>query len=228
MSTSIPLSPPSSPSEIVAPRPRLRGVSHAWAILFAIPAVVRLAHAARTERALLATSIYGVGLVLLFAVSAVYHRIDWSPAARARMRKVDHSNIFVFIASSYTPIHLLGVGGAFGTTLCAICWTGAILGVLQTLFWPSAPRALHIGAYLVVGWTGALAIRQLARNVGMSAPAMLVVGGVLYSLGALAYARKRPEPWPGVFGHHEVFHAFVIAACACIYAVEWQCVAVGG
>jgi hemolysin III len=193
-------------------------------VAFAIPAVLVLAHRAHSPRALTAASIYGIGLVVLFAVSAVYHRIDWSPAARARMRKVDHSNIFVFIASSYTPIHLLGVGGSYGTTLSIVCWTGAVLGVLQTVFWPTAPRALHVAAYLVVGWTGALPLGDLTRNTGAASGWALLCGGLLYSAGAIVYARKRPEPWPGVFGHHEVFHALVIAACACLYVVEWRCV----
>ncbi len=209
-------------------RPRLRGVSHAWATVVAVPAAVVLAQAAQTRRALFAALVYGVGLVMLFAISALYHRVSWSPAARARMRNVDHSNVFVFIASSYTPIHLLGVGGAFGTALCATCWVGALLGLLQTLFWPSAPRALHVGAYVVVGWTGALAVGQLARHAGMVAPVLLLGGGVLYTLGAVVYARKRPNPWPGVFAHHEVFHAFVIAACVCLYALVWRCVSLGG
>jgi hemolysin III len=213
------------PTATAAARPRLRGVSHAWAVAFAIPAVLVLAHHARTPRAWIAASIYGAGLVTLFAVSALYHRIEWSPAARARMRKVDHSNIFVFIASSYTPIHLLGVGGAYGTTLCEICWAGAIVGVLQTIFWPTAPRALHLAAYLVVGWTGALSLVDLTRHTGAASGWALFVGGLLYSAGAVVYARKRPEPWPGVFGHHEVFHALVIAACVCLYVVEWRCVA---
>jgi hemolysin III len=222
MTTSIALDTSSSP--VAAPRPRLRGVSHAWAVAFALPAVFVLARHARSSRALLAASIYGAGLVLLFAISAVYHRVDWGTAARARMRKLDHSNIFVFIASSYTPIHLLGVGGSYGTLLCCVCWTGALLGVLQTLFWPTAPRALHIAAYLVVGWTGALPIADLTRRTGSLSGWALLMGGLLYSAGAIVYARKRPEPWPGVFGHHEVFHAFVIAACMCLYVVEWRCV----
>lgn len=196
---------------------------HTWANVVAVPAALLLARRAQTGRALFATAVYGAGLVMLFAISALYHRVTWSPAGRARMRKVDHSNVFVFIASSYTPIHLLGVGGSFGTALCATCWIGALLGMLQTLFWPSAPRALHVGAYVLVGWTGALAVGQLARNTGVATPAFLLLGGVLYTAGAVVYARKRPNPWPGVFGHHEVFHASVIAACACIYVVEWRC-----
>jgi hemolysin III len=202
-------------------------VSHAWAVALAIPAVGWLAHAAPNARALFAANVYGLGLVMLFTVSALYHRVQWSPSARARMRTLDHSNIFVFIASSYTPIHLLGVGGTYGTVLCAACWTGALFGLLQTLFWPTAPRALHVGAYVVVGWTGALGLLPLARHTGVVPPAMLLVGGIVYTLGALVYARKRPDPWPGTFGYHEVFHALVIAACACLYVTVWGCVTAG-
>jgi hemolysin III len=156
-------------------------------------------------------------------VSALYHRKHWQPAARAKMKRLDHSNIFLFIAGNYTPITVLGVGGSYGKLLCAVLWIGALLGIAQTVLWPKAPRVLHVGIYVVLGWTGALGLPGELRNLGSSVVALHVVGGILYTLGALTYAKKRPNPFPRVFGYHEVFHLLVLIACGALFEVVRQC-----
>ncbi len=171
--------------------------------------------------------IYSIGLLALFGVSALYHRRDWSPAGYAWMRKVDHLTIFVFIAASYTPIGLLGVGGPRGLWLVRAAWIFTVLGAVQIFFWPTAPRALRSAVYIAMGWMGVVAIAPLARHLGSLPPLMLVGGGLLYTIGALIYARRRPDPVPNVFGYHEVFHALVVVACAMLFVCIHACLVTG-
>lgn len=201
------------------PKPLLRGVSHQVAFFVAIPVVVWLLHHASTPLATAVAAVYGASLVALFGTSALYHRVHWDPVRRALMKRLDHSMIFLFIAGSYTPICLLGVGGDRGRLLIAIIWAGALIGTAQTLFWHNAPRALHVGIYVAIGWAGAFGLMEEAARLGLGATLAHVGGGVLYTLGAVTYARKRPDPAPAVFGYHEVFHALVILACASLYYV---------
>lgn len=207
----------------VLEKPLLRGVSHQIAFFLAFPLGYWLLSQAASPPARLCAIVYGVSLLALLGISALYHRKHWQPAARAKMKRLDHANIFLFIAGSYTPITVVGVGGAFGKLLCAVLWTGAVLGVLQTVFWPTAPRWLHVGIYVVLGWTGALGLPGEWRNLGPQVVALHVGGGIIYTLGALTYARKRPNPFPKVFGYHEVFHLLVLIACGALFEVVRQC-----
>jgi hemolysin III len=184
-----------------------------------------VAHSA--SRVVAIALLYGAGLLALFGVSALYHRRDWSPEAYEWMRKVDHLTIFVFIAASYTPIGLFGVGGVRGVWLVRGCWTFVVLGALQIFFWPRAPRGLRSALYIAMGWTGVFAIAPLAQHLGWFPPAMLVGGGLLYTLGAVIYTRRRPDPVPNVFGYHEVFHALVVVACGMLFVCIHACLAVG-
>lgn len=199
-------------------RPRLRGISHQWAFLLSIPAGVALLAAADSPRARLAVSVYALSVATLFGSSALYHRITWkSPAARRRMRRVDHSAIFVLIAGTYTPFALLAVGGTVGAAVLAGVWAGALAGIAVRVAWSDAPRWAATGPYVVLGWVAVAGLPLLWRALGPAGLAVLLAGGVLYTVGAIIYARRSPDPVPRVFGYHEVFHALVVAAVALHY-----------
>jgi hemolysin III len=197
--------------------PRLRGVSHAVASVVALAAAIVVVELAPAGGTTVALAVYGTGLVLLFAGSALYHR--WPGPARFKpvLQRIDHSTIYVFIAASYTPIAVVLLRGALGWMILAIAWAGAAAGVAFTLLWLKAPRALITGSYLVLGWIAVIAIPQLLGVLGPAPLALLGAGGLLYSAGAIVYAKQRPDPWPRTFGFHEVFHALVIVAAAAQY-----------
>jgi hemolysin III len=192
--------------------PRLRGLLHAWAFWFALAAAVALVAAAPTATARIAAAIYGVGLCALFRASATYHRWRGSPRWKPILRRIDHSTIFVFIAASYTPVALLVLDGPLRWIVLGSAWGGALAGVAMSVWWIDAPRALVALSYVAVGWVALAAMPQLVDKLGAGTLLLLLAGGVLYSLGAAAYATKRPNPWPRTFGFHEVFHSLVILA----------------
>jgi hemolysin III len=192
--------------------PRLRGLLHAWAFWFAIVAAGVLIAVAHDGRARIAAIVYGLGLCALFGASATYHRWRGHPRWKPILRRIDHSTIFLFIAASYTPIALLVLHDPIRTIVLISVWVGAIAGVAMSIAWIDAPRALVAACYIAVGWVALVAIPQLFDHRGAGVPVLLILGGVLYSLGAAAYATKRPNPWPRTFGFHEVFHTLVIAA----------------
>jgi hemolysin III len=192
--------------------PRLRGLLHAYAFYFAAVAAVALFALAPTPAARVASAIYGAGLCALFAASGLYHRWRWSPRWKPLLRRVDHSTIYLFIAASSTPPALLVLDGTLQVAVLVSVWAGAALGIAFALAWIDAPRLLTAGTYLAVGWAGVAALPAVLDRVGIAAGALLICGGALYTAGALIYATRRPDPWPRVFGFHEVFHALVIAA----------------
>jgi hemolysin III len=210
---------PASDVVVARTKPLLRGVVHQVSFFLTLPIVWWLAQTTPPGLPRLSALIYGVSLLLLLGTSAVYHRRTWGPVGRARMKSLDHSMIFVLISGTYTPICLYGVGGERGPILCLVLWAGALLGIAQTLFWPTAPRPLHVGIYVALGWAGAAGLPAEAARMGLLAVGLHVLGGVLYTLGALAYARKRPDPFPTVFGYHEIFHVLVVLACGCLFEV---------
>ena len=204
-------------------KPLLRGVSHLVACVAALPVAIWLVHKTADPQAARHALVYAVTLIALFGVSAAYHRGPWGPAARVRMRRLDHATIFLFIAGTYTPICLEGIGGVLGDRLMVTIWIGAVFGVVQTLFWPGAPRALHVGTYVLLGWAGLVGMARVYDRLGAAGIGILVTGGVLYTIGAVVYARKRPDPFPRVFGYHEIFHALVIIAGGCLFEVVRRC-----
>ena len=159
-----------------------------------------------------------MSLVALFSVSALYHRPTWSPRARLWMRRLDHSAIFLLIAGTFTPLCLL-LGDARAHTLLALVWGGAGLGVLRALLWPRAPRWVATALYLGLGWAAIPLVPAMYRALGPLSLALLAGGGILYSVGAVVYATRRPDPFPRVFGYHEIFHALVVAAAGLHFAV---------
>jgi len=206
----------------VAPllKPRLRGVSHQWAFFVSLVTGAALVIAAPSGRATFAAAVYAVSVAALFGTSALYHRITWaSQAARRWMRRLDHSMIFLLIAGTYTPFALLALDGTLATVILALVWGGAAAGILLKLAWIDAPKTLVAAVYVTLGWVAVAAFPDLIDQIGIGGVAMVAAGGVLYTLGAVVYALKRPDPVPTVFGYHEVFHALVIAAAALQYAV---------
>lgn len=194
--------------------PLLRGVTHAWAFWFALAATVVLAVLAETGIARGAALVYGGGLCLMLAGSAVYHRWKGDPRLRAILQRIDHSTIFVFIAASYTPICLLVLEGSLRWVVLVGVWAGALGGVALSVAWITAPRVLHALAYVALGWFAIIATPQLVSHLPLTPLLLLAIGGLLYSAGAAIYATQRPDPWPRVFGFHEVFHVLVVAAAA--------------
>ena len=201
-------------------RPRLRGVWHKWACLWSVPLGVALVMIAHDARARVAVSVYAVTLVSLFGVSALYHRVTWSSiSARRWMRRLDHSMIFMLIAGTYTPFALIALHGTLALAILVAVWTGALTGAVFNLIWSTAPKWLLAVTYISLGWVAVAAIPQLAAAIGIAGLALLALGGLLYTAGAVIYAMKRPDPVPTVFGYHEVFHALVILAAAIQYVV---------
>ena len=203
--------------------PRLRGVSHAGAAVLAIAAAVVVIVIAPAGRATVAAAVYGAGLIALFGCSALYHRWPGPVRFKPMLRRIDHSTIFAFIAASYTPVALVLLRGPLVWVILGVVWTGAIAGVAFSLGWIQAPRPLVAGSYLTLGWVSVIAIPQLLGGIGVTPVVLLAAGGLLYSAGAIIYARQRPDPWPRTFGFHEVFHALVILAAAVHYValVGW-------
>jgi hemolysin III len=197
-------------------KPRLRGVSHELAFFAALGAGAVLV-ALAPPGARVAAAVYGVSLATMLGVSALYHRPTWPPGPRVWMRRLDHAAIFVLVAGTYTPFALLL--GERGPTVLALACGGALLGILQSLFWVQAPRPLVVCLYVALGWAVAVFWPALHAALGVPALSALVLGGVLHSIGAVVYAARKPDPSPAVFGYHEIFHAFVIAAAVCHFGV---------
>ncbi len=171
------------------------------------------------DRARWAVSIYSVCLSAMFGVSAAFHRHNWSPRGRLRMRRLDHSTIFAAVAGTYTPIALLALHGTTQTVILWLAWLGAGAGVILQLAWIKAPKWLTAVVYIALGWAAVSVLPELTQSSGIGALAFLVTGGVLYTIGAVVYALRRPDPNPEIFGYHEIFHAFVIAAALCQWIV---------
>jgi len=209
-------------------KPRLRGVLHRYAFFVSLLTGVALVRVAPDTRAVFAAAVYAFSLSALFGVSALYHGVTWSPAARRWMRRLDHSMIFLLIAGTYTPFCLLVLSGRRAVVVLATVWCGAVVGVALNMVWIDAPRWLNALVYSALGWVAIVAFAELASRLGITGTGLLVLGGVLYSSGAAVYALRRPNPVPAVFGYHEVFHALVIAAAIAHYVAVAFCVLLRG
>ena len=194
-------------------KPRLRGWLHAGMTPLALAMGIVLVVLATTTEGKVSAAVFAGTAVLLFGTSAVYHRGTWSPRVGDVLRRFDHSNIFLIIAGSYTPFALL-LPSDQARTMLLIVWTGAVAGVLFRVFFPGAPRWLYVPAYVSLGWVAVFYFGPLIEHAGGAVMTWVVVGGVLYSLGALVYGTKRPDISPRWFGFHEVFHALTILAFA--------------
>jgi hemolysin III len=213
-----------SAAEILT-KPRMRGWIHfysAWLAIICGTTLVSVSWAVHSPRAGHATLIYAAATVAMFAVSATYHRVHWnSVIARTRMKRLDHSMIFVFIAGSYTPFARLAMPHDTGKLVLWIVWGGALAGILLKVCWPTAPRWVGVPLYLVLGWVAVWYAPTIIHAAGVAAMVLLAVGGVLYSLGGLLYGLRWPDPWPRTFGYHEFFHAFTAIAAILHYIAMW-------
>jgi hemolysin III len=193
-------------------KPRLRGWIHAGTFPLALAAGIVLVAFAPDSRARVAVTIYAVTATLLFGVSAAYHRGTWSPRVHGILKRLDHANIFLIIAGTYTPFTVLLLHGGRAEVLLWIIWTGALLGVAFRVLWVDAPRWLYTPIYIALGWAAVFFLPEFLHGGGPGVLTLLIVGGLLYSVGGVVYGLKRPNPSPRWFGFHEVFHALTLAA----------------
>ena len=211
----------SSPPSSIRPtgvKPLLRGVSHQIAFFVALASTAWLVMHCRTRTGAMASVVCGASLVLLFGTSALYHRVDWTPAARQRMRRMDHAAIFMLIGGGYTPLFALVALPNGGHGALAAIWIAAGIGVVKSLAWPNAPKWLTALVCLGMGW---MVIGQVVGRtpvVGATTVGLIFGSGFAFTAGAIVYASKRPDPWPRVFGYHEIFHLLVIVACSFLFA----------
>lgn len=192
-------------------KPKLRGWIHAGTFPLAIALGILLIIVSRGTVAITGAAIFMGTSLALFGVSALYHRISWSPGAMAVFRRIDHANIFLLIAGSYTPVSLILLPPPKAAILLTLVWTGALAGVFFRVFWINAPRALYVALYVVLGWSAIIFITDLFRASWLTMT-LVLIGGLLYSIGAAVYGFRRPNPSPRWFGFHEVFHSLTVAA----------------
>lgn len=196
-------------------KPKLRGVIHecSFPVSVVAGAILVIAASSGTER--LALGIYALSLSALLGTSALYHRVDWKrPSSRRWMRRLDHSMIFLLIAGTLTPFALLVLDGTIATAVLIAVWAGAIAGIVVEMIWTESPKWVSVGVYIGVGWIGAMAFPAIIVEAGIIAGALIALGGLLYTVGAVIYARQSPDPRPATFGYHEIFHVLVVAAAA--------------
>jgi hemolysin III len=217
--------PKQHPPLAVAPRvkPRLRGVSHEIAAYLAVPAAAALVATARGGSARAAAVTYGASVFILFAVSAFYHRPFWTPAWRNFLGRLDHAAIFILIAGTYTPLCLL-IGPGAGYTLLAVAWGCATVGIVVALAWGAAPKKVMATVYVLFGWLLMPIMPALRAALGDGPLLLVLAGGLAYTAGAVIYAVRRPDPFPVVFGYHEIFHLLVVGAAACHFVVVAQAI----
>lgn len=196
---------------IEAAKPRLRGWLHTGILPVALIAGIILIISA-PDPARWPTTIFVAASVVLFGTSAAFHRGRWSPRALAGWRRLDHSNIFLIIAGSYTPFAVLALDGPTSTVILSVVWTGAIGGILFRVLWIDAPRWMYTGLYVLLGWVAIFVVPQLIDAAGLTTSVLVGVGGILYTLGAVVYAMRWPDPSQRWFGFHEVFHTPTVAA----------------
>ncbi|MGZ4373121.1 MAG: PAQR family membrane homeostasis protein TrhA [Gaiellaceae bacterium] len=209
-------------------KPRLRGVLHEAAFFVALVVGVLLVVYADGTRASVAAAVFAGSVVAMLGASALYHRVTWSIRARPWMRRLDHAGIYLLIAGTYTPVGLLTLRGMMREVVLAVVWIGAAAAILMKFVWVRAPKWLSAVTGVALGWAGVAAMPQVARHAGVTAVVLLGIGGLAYTVGAVVYARRRPDPVPAVFGYHELFHALTLVAVTCQYvAIAFFVVKVG-
>lgn len=195
-------------------KPTWRGWIHAATFPVAIVAGVVLIVVSEGAAAKWAAAVFMATSLLLFGNSALYHRFDWSPRVKVVLKRIDHANILLLIAGTYTPLAVLALPPQKGTVLLILVWSGALLGILFRVFWIHAPRWLYVALYLLLGWAAVMYLVDLL-NANVAMMVLVIVGGLLYTGGAIVYALKKPNPWPGHFGFHEIFHVCTVLAFLC-------------
>jgi len=201
-----------------AVRPRFRGVSHRIAFFLALPLAAVLGLEVQTSAGRVAAIAFGTSVAAMFGASALYHTVDWPEARRRWMRRIDHAGIYALIAGSYTPVGLLVLRGNWRLVVLGIVWVGAALAIALKFLWLDAPKWLSAAIGIGLGWVAVVVFPQILDRVGIAGSLLVLAGGLAYTAGALVYALRRPDPFPTVFGYHEVFHALVIVAVAFQYS----------
>lgn len=203
-------------------KPLLRGHLHQEAFFIAVGACALLIAKSSNSKTLLSSLVYSIGILSMLGISALYHRPHWEPSARAFMKRLDHSAIFVLIAGTFTPICLLALPEAQGMQLLKIVWIAAVAGILQSIFWVKVPKYVTAIFYVVMGWLAIPYMSEMKQSLTAPQFVLIVVGGVVYTLGAVFYATKRPHFKPAIFGYHEFFHAFTVVAAILHFIVVYQ------
>jgi hemolysin III len=198
-------------------KPRLRGVFHEGGFYAAILLAVPLALMAEPGRGRLSAIVFSACLAACFGASALYHRPTWQPVARSWFARLDHAGIYLLIAGTYTPIGLIIMSRAWAIPVLSVVYAGAAAAILLKLFWVKAPKVLSAILGLSLGWVGVVAYSQIGK-IGVAGIALILMGGLFYTVGAVVYARRRPDPLPAVLGYHELFHICTLGAAACHWA----------
>jgi hemolysin III len=199
-------------------RPTLRGLSHAAAFVASLPLGLVLVLEAKTGKGLAAAIVFAGSVATMFGISALYHCFNWRETPRRWLRRIDHVGVYGLIAGTYTPFGLLVLEGHWRTVILAIVWSGALVATLLRFVWLDAPKGISVALGIVLGWVGVVMVPQLVDAIGVEGSALVLAGGLAYTAGAFVYAFRRPDPFPSVFGFHEVFHVLVIVAVACQYS----------
>ena len=201
-----------------AERPRFRGVSHRIAFFLTLPLAAVLALEVDTSAGRVAAIAFGTSVAAMFGASALYHTVTWTDEKRRWLRRLDHAGIYALIAGTYTPVGLLVLNGNWRLVVLGIVWTGAATAIALKFLWVDGPKWLSAAIGVALGWVAVVVFPQILDRVGIAGSLLVLAGGLAYTAGAVVYALRRPDPFPTVFGYHEVFHALVIVAVACQYS----------
>lgn len=210
----LPLMQAAATDAAIETKPTWRGWIHAGTFPVAIATGVVLIALAHGAPGKWAAAVFMATSLLLFGNSAVYHRFNWGPRTKAVLKRIDHANILLLIAGTYTPLAVLALPPQKGLLLLVVVWSGTVLGILFRVFWINAPRWLYVALYLALGWAAVMYMVDLL-NANVAMMVLVCVGGLLYTVGAVIYAMKKPNPWPGKFGFHEIFHVCTVLAFLC-------------
>ncbi|MGR0318315.1 PAQR family membrane homeostasis protein TrhA [Agromyces sp. ZXT2-3] len=202
---------PEHPADV---KPTWRGWIHAGTFPLTIVAGIVLIALAEGAAAKWASAVFVLTSMLLFGNSALYHRFDWQPRTKVILKRIDHANIFLLIAGTYTPLSILALPPDKGLILLVLVWSGALVGIAFRVFWIGAPRWLYVPIYLLLGWAAVMYLGDLLE-ASVAMMVLVIVGGILYTIGAVVYGLKKPNPWPGHFGFHEIFHVCTVLAFMC-------------
>lgn len=207
-------------------REPMNGFTHFVGVILSILALILLVNISKDSVHLISLSIFGLGLILLYTTSTIYHWLKLSEEGIKRLRKADHIMIFINIAASYTPTCVLALRGSLGTGLLIAVWSSALVGIVIKLFWMSAPRWLSTSIYLIMGWLAVVVIVPLFDVLPVAALIWLFAGGLFFTVGAIIYARKKPDPYPDILGFHEIFHVFVLLGSFSHFIMIYKYIAV--
>ena len=197
--------------------PRFRGVAHLAAFVAAVPLGAMLVLHARAGVAQVGAVAFAASVSMMLGVSSLFHRRAWTSTGRRWIRLLDHAMIYALIAGTYTPVALLVLDAGWQLPILTVVWGGAVVATAARLLWPDAPSWLASATCMALGWISVTVLPQIVEGIGVGATALLILGGIVYTVGAVVYTRRRPDPFPSTFGYHEVFHALVVVALTCHY-----------